>query len=414
MRLSTVLLRQHIGFHFKKHWIIQGKRVPMETGADVELAARGIPVVDPNELIKDHKVPLPRLKVIGQLPPEVQRDENHPLYKPEECYLYGDRDVLLEGVRQAQVLLNTVVYDELPLKMKERLDRAKVPTQLDRSMQQSILAALVFDAEQVKRPIVKVPERPAYKLPREYGISNERRNRLLLSKFVTHCERLAGQSVTSTRKVIANTRFLVPMTKDLDRIQLSLKVDTLVTSAAPITPLDKSIYRPQDQSLPDIFPLNQTVSIPTTNFYEWLNEYPIGREYKFSHPHTVLLHCAPEDVANLFETPVTDDQKDSRAMIKGFAVAAARARQLYGDNVGTLPHPITVQVIQTDSKWFHFSIFQLNTLNLDGSNENDRNLWFRKPRMDLYSECGYLVGKPSLLDYDKEVLKHFAVFYESS
>lgn len=175
MRLSTVLLRQHIGFHFKRHWILKGKRVPSETGAEAELVARGIPFVDPNEVIKEHKVPLPRFEVIGQLPPEVKLNENHPLYKQEQCYLYGDRNVLVEGVRQAQVLLNTVVYDELPLKLEERLDRAKIPTQLDRSMQQSVLAALVFDAEQVKRPIVKDPERPAFKLPREYGISNERR-----------------------------------------------------------------------------------------------------------------------------------------------------------------------------------------------------------------------------------------------
>lgn len=79
-----------------------------------------------------------------------------------------------------------------------------------------------------------------------------------------------------------------------------------------------------------------------------------------------------------------------------------------------LPHPITVQAIQTDSKWFHFSIFQLNTLDLGGANAESRNLWFRKPRMDLYSECGYLVGKPALHDYNKDVLRHLAVFYGSS
>lgn len=72
--------------------------------------------------------------------------------------------------------------------------------------------------------------------------------------------------------------------------------------------------------------------------------------------------------------------------------------------------------MQTDSKWFHFSIFQLNTLDLSsGSNDAaSRNLWFRKPRMDLYSECGYAVGKPTLVDYNKDVLRHMAVFYGSS
>lgn len=415
MRFTAVLLRQHIGFHFKKHWIIQGKRVPAETGAEAELLAHGIPVVDPNELIKERREVNPNIQIIGQLPPEVQLDENHPLYKQEPCYVYGDRNVLLEGVRQAQVLLNTVVYDELPLKVQERVDKTKIPAQLDRSMQQSVLAALVFDTEQVKTTLLKDPERPAFKFPRVYGISSERKNRLLLSKLVTHCERFAGQPITLNRKVIANTRCIVPITKELDRIQFSLKVDSMICAPSPITPLDSNIYRPQDQSLPDIFPVKETVTIPTTQFYQWQNEYPISRQYKFSNPHTILLHCAPEDVANMFETPVTDDQKQARAMIKAFTVAAARARQLYGENVKALPHPITVQAVQTDSKWFQFSIFQLNTLDLGGStNAESRNLWFRKPSIDLYSECGYLVGKPSLVDYNKDVLRHMAVFYGSS
>ncbi|XP_058452028.1 large ribosomal subunit protein mL37 [Malaya genurostris] len=414
MRFTAVLFRQHIGFHFKKHWITQGKRVPAETGAQTELAARGIPVVDPNELIKTKREFVP-FEIVGQLPPKVKRDVNHPLYKSEPCYLFSDGNVLLEGVKQAQALLNTVVYDELPLKVEERLESTKIPTQLERSMQQSVLAALVFDAEQVKTAIVKVPDRPAFKLPRNYGISNERKNRLLLSKLLIHCERFAGKTVTSTRKIIENVNFIVPVTKHLDRIQFSLKADTFMTSTGPITPLDSAVYRPQDQNLPDLFPVKETVTIPTTNFYEWHNDYPIARDYKFSHPHTIFLHCAPEDVSNLFGTPVTDDQREGRALLKAFAVAAARARQLYGDNVKVLPRPITVQAIQTDSKWFQFGIFQLNTLDLTGTDMSEnRNLWFRKPKMDLYSDCGYLVGKPSLRDYNKNVLKHFAVFYGSS
>ncbi|XP_062555418.1 large ribosomal subunit protein mL37 [Armigeres subalbatus] len=415
MRFTAVLLRQHIGFHFKKHWIVQGKRVPNDTGAQAELAAHGLPVVEnPSELLKEPRERGPKFEVVGQLPPVAHLDENHPLYKSEQCYLYGDRNVLLEGVRQAQILLNTIVYDELPLKVEERVDKTKIPTPLDRSMQQSVLAALVYDTEQVKIGIVKDPERPAFKFPRVYGISDERRNRLILSKLVTHCERFVGQEITSNRKVIANTHFIVPITKELDRIQFSLRVDSFITSSTPIKPLDSSVYRPQDQSLPEIFPIKETVSIPTTNFYEWQNEYPISRQYKSSHPHTVLLHCSPDSVANMFETPVTDDQREARAMIKAFTVAAARARQLYGDDVKDLPAPITVQAVQTDSKWFHFSIFQLNTLELSSEEGKNRNLWFRKPRMDLFAECGYLVGKPSLVGYNRDVLRHMAVFYGSS
>lgn len=53
MKLSQVLNRQHIGFMFKKHWIIQGKRVPIDTGVEDYLKAKGIPVEDALEFVKE-------------------------------------------------------------------------------------------------------------------------------------------------------------------------------------------------------------------------------------------------------------------------------------------------------------------------------------------------------------------------
>lgn len=148
--------------------------MPNSTGAEEELAARGITVVDPSEVLKEQR-PREDFNIPGMVPPPVALDETHPLWKAEPAYVYGDTNVLLEGVRQAQSLLNTAVYDDLPLKVEEKLEQTKITTQLDRSMQQAVLSALVFDTEQVKNAIVKVPDRPAYKLPRTYGISEGRR-----------------------------------------------------------------------------------------------------------------------------------------------------------------------------------------------------------------------------------------------
>lgn len=49
MRLTQQLRAQHLGFMFKKHWQIQGKRVPNDTGAEAALTAKGIKVVDAKE-----------------------------------------------------------------------------------------------------------------------------------------------------------------------------------------------------------------------------------------------------------------------------------------------------------------------------------------------------------------------------
>lgn len=55
MRLTNKLYAQHIGWHFKKHWQVQGRRVPRETGAAAELLKMGIQVKTPDELLNDKK-----------------------------------------------------------------------------------------------------------------------------------------------------------------------------------------------------------------------------------------------------------------------------------------------------------------------------------------------------------------------
>jgi large subunit ribosomal protein L37 len=81
----------------------------------------------------------------------------------------------MEGVTQAQVLLKAIVINELPAKLEESLTKQNIPTIADLAMQQSVMAACVFDAEQKKTAIVKLADRPAYVLPRGYGITDARR-----------------------------------------------------------------------------------------------------------------------------------------------------------------------------------------------------------------------------------------------
>lgn len=53
MKLSQVLFRQHIDFMFKRHWLVQGKRVPIDTGIEEYLKEKGIPVEDALEFVKE-------------------------------------------------------------------------------------------------------------------------------------------------------------------------------------------------------------------------------------------------------------------------------------------------------------------------------------------------------------------------
>lgn len=55
MRVISVLYRQHIDRMFKKHWRIQGNRIPRDTGAETHLKSLGIPVFDAQDIIKETK-----------------------------------------------------------------------------------------------------------------------------------------------------------------------------------------------------------------------------------------------------------------------------------------------------------------------------------------------------------------------
>jgi large subunit ribosomal protein L37 len=430
MRLTPTLCRQHIGFMFKKHWLVQGKRVPTETGAQQILQAKGINVVDVQEYLHPKRTTfdMDPNEFVGYLPKEEQLDSTHKNWHDRPCHLFRDSNVLLEGVAQAQVLLKTMVINELPTAMEEAVAKQKVPAQVDKAVQESVMAACVYDAEQKVLARRKIPERPAYVLPRDYGITDGRKNRLLTIKLLTHCERLAGHAVTVSRKVMSDAFFVVNVEKEGDLVQFEVTADTMIAAKAPISTTSKL----GDVELPTLFPIKHTISIPAENIYR---QRQVFRKFSyfsrcfpslsspllfpallpsnaFSNPHTIFVHFSPQDVKNQFETMVTPSQFESRAMIKAFSTAAAKAQALYGADVKDLPKPIVVQCVQTNGQTFHFGVFQLNTMDLDGV-DGTKNYWFTRPNINLYEECGYQVGRPVLEGYNADVMRLMNVFYRS-
>jgi len=338
-------------------------------------------------------------------------DERHPEYKEIPLYLYNDSNVLVQGIPQAQVLLKTLVFDKLPDTIMETFTNQKLPTDIERSMHQSVLVSHLLDAEQQKTAKIVNPLRPMRPYPRNWGITEQRKNLLLSLRLMTHCERFQGQIKAADRKIVNDAFFVVPFEKNQKNVQLQVTAETLMTSRKPINPF--KVQPGSQNELPDIFPVSETASIPQVHFYNQQSVYPLKATNQFSHPHTVLLHYSNLNVKHLFETPVTQDQFESRAMLKGFAVAASRAQSLYGAEYDqVLEKPIVVQVVQIDGKRIQFGIFQLNTLALDNS-EGVKNYWFINPPMELYNECCYREGRPALTSYNFDVFRLMNVFYSS-
>lgn len=89
--------------------------------------------------------------------------------------MYGQGNVLLEGLQQARVLTNSVEVNGFPPKVEEAINRMKVSHHIGTNICQAIMASHVYDAERVKLPKVRLLDRPQINLPRVYGISRERR-----------------------------------------------------------------------------------------------------------------------------------------------------------------------------------------------------------------------------------------------
>lgn len=80
-------------------------------------------------------------------------------------------------------------------------------------------------------------------------------------------------------------------------------------------------------------------------------------------------------------------------------------------SVKDLPEPIVVQCVQTDGKMFHFSVLQLNSVDLSS---NLCNAYWSLPPINIYEECSYLKGVPTLEGYNPEVFKTLLALYVNS
>lgn len=106
-------------------------------------------------------------------PIESTKDEEEPARK----FMFGDTDVLVYGMSQAQVLTNTSLFNAFPNEIEKKISNLKLPTAIERSMNQSVLVSHLLDAEQVKHherfPVS--PDKPKHLQPRHYQISDERK-----------------------------------------------------------------------------------------------------------------------------------------------------------------------------------------------------------------------------------------------
>lgn len=404
MKLTSVLYHVHMGRMFRQNWKVQGRKVIFENGSLNSVKEKGLDYEDAVEFInKRHK---PERKPLVNPFPEnefyqskiITLDESHPDYKEEKCMTYNDNNVLLEGLKQAQALTNTLVLDPKTLLLKTT--SADHPSH-DKLVRRCLRSSLMFDAWQEKLPIRHDPLREAWRFSRDYGITDRRRNDLLVRRLLQLCSSFSPQ-LLGQRVVLNSPNFRLPYTlQSGERLLFSIRGDAVIFSQQGLSV--KTPDNLSESSIPDLTPLAPTVSLESTNIYQFEPQFPIVDGNKQSKIHTVIVHYNETEVANIFETPVSVDQVLGRSLVHSWVYAMSQSLQN-----GDKKEPVTIQVVQTDGKFFHFGV-----LKSTGS-DSEPNFFWSFPIMNIFETCKYVDGIPVLEGYNPAVFNTLLAFYNNS
>ncbi|KAF7998248.1 hypothetical protein HCN44_009646 [Aphidius gifuensis] len=420
MRFTSVLCKYHLGRLIKHNWFRHGKQIPYETFIEDSLAKQGIKCADPKEFILPFKPLAPRVVLetenfLIQRPQAM--DKTHPDWHDKYCWQFDDHELLVQGTDQAQLLTKTIlIKDSMPDKLETIMSNdCQTTNVIDSFVEKTIKTSTIFDAEQKKLPKLKDPTRPAWNFPRVYGITHVKKASNLSRKMLQMCEVMCGKNMIKERQIIDDATIQVPIVKDSITMLLNMKIDLMIASKKSPSVLTDDISI-DGLSLPDLRPMAPTVGLQRKNIYQSIDMYPIAKDCEWINPHTIFFYHDPETVINLTELPVRENQLLARSLIKSFTAGAGCARQKYGpDFNGDLPEPLTIQCVQTNGQSFHFSVLQLNTLNInDYSNNSKVNYWWSMPQIDLYKLSKYETGKPIFEGYNPEVFRRILAFYKNS
>lgn len=386
MRTTELRCAQHIGRQFKFRWLLQGRRKVPDTGAEAILAAKGIEVFDPKEILSP---PFQRNHL--ELPPVVTDDEEIKQEKSTPCYVFHNRYSPPAGVAQAQHLSNCIVRSTLPESMLSHVTDNSVEE--DDKVKEAILHAHLLDSHQEKLPrILDVINKPGWSDPLQYAMPVRRRNKNLTYQLILLLDQLFPEA--ASRHMVENTKLQVMLQHSGKLMQMQHEAACILSSSVPLSPpMGKAEVSTIDgEPLPDIYPFSPFLYCKKHYDYSEEDYFSVVRNDLY--PHTIFIHL------NMPLMRHTEDNFCGITILKAFSHAAAYAKQWCKIEDGNLEKPLALQIVHTNGVKYHIGVFQLNTLNLNGIT---KNIFWSHPWEILYESCNFKGAKPNLEGYNPKV-----------
>jgi len=433
---------------YSNAWHLQSETVIKDQGYRAACESKGIRVYTPEEIIRPHLPAVETseeelnsyLKNTPELSP-IEDQTEHPYYHQKPCKTFNNISRLIKhaGLDQAKVLTNTVQIKEgLPDKLLDKLNKVKdIMPQSEDIMKDILLESRVFDATQKKlprnpavpnigwNPVIDRMHRPlpyeegSFSWGRntrlEYGIPNNRKNMSIIRNIMYAFDRLAiDYPALIKRQHVENSLIRQFFDKDGQLVQVESSLDYLITDEKPVKPYANSetVLKTKDMNLPDLKPMNSLSNLFDSHVYRHENSFPtednIPIEEHSGDSMTPHIHTCFE-VYNGMQ-PRMDEDYFGRSLILAYASTLAQARLKYGEKIlGDLPEPIAVHFINTNGSKFHFSVFQLNSLDLNG---DIKNIFWHQPVMEeFFGACDYVSAVPTIQGYNHNVFNKLLAIY---
>jgi len=431
---------------FSNAWHLNSETVIKDEGYRAACESKGIRVYSPQEIIRPHlptvETSEEELKKYLDNNPEkkpISSITEHPDYQDVPCKLFNHISKLIKhaGLDQAKVLTNSVQIEEgLPRNLIDKIAKVSdILPQSEELMKDILLDSRVFDATQIKLPknvavphigwdpVVDRMHRPhPYELGdfswgrnvrREYGIPKHRKNLNTIRNIMYTFDRLAVEyPALMKRQHIENSLMRQLFEKDGHNVQVQHPLEYLITDEKPVRPYANSetITNTKMIPLPDLGPVTSLSQLFDTHIYKKDNSFPLSEAYLNNSSDSITPNIHTCFSINNSISPTMDQDYFGRSLIVAFATTLAQARMKYGPEIcGVLPEPIAVHFINTNGSKYHFSVFQLNTLDLNG---DIKNIFWHEPEMEnIFEQCDYISAIPTIEGYNHGVYNKLLAIY---
>ncbi|XP_020777880.1 39S ribosomal protein L37, mitochondrial [Boleophthalmus pectinirostris] len=323
-----------------------------------------------------------------------------PLRKDQPCYLFHQRTNALEGVPQALWLTKTKLIDGLPPRLLSLAqDPANQIPDQDERVKNAIKHARFWDTTEPK-PV------------------RERYSKVLLQNLLHLCASLQPTHPALGRRILAEQHSLAATWKrGEDLFQIRGLNGLLYTSMDPLPVQSElqDVEGSREHVLESFYPVSPTIDLQQVNVYHHEKNSTGFREgYPFPHAHTLFFYDQKNQRSSL-----QPDQFRAKMVMFAFGNALARAHLQYGTEPQTmLEHPIVVQAVGTNGRYFHFLVFQLNTTNLSEDSGVKNLVWLDKDQeLYEYAKVRPVIKKKQvevpagLAGYNPEIFQKFLSLY---